>query len=256
MDVINYVPYPLAVQARRHTCNWSALEQQRYNDVAMTIAAHLIPLWLSATLWILLLSTCGLAIRYADWRALRHDSTRYHLLFGGILFSLLLWLISVRVIEDVWLHFLGTTTLTLILGWRFAIIAGSAAIVTYTVLIEQSLLAASPAWLLTVALPATVSRWLVHVLRKLKSHNLFIYMLGAGFGGGMLSVLVSALAALPLFWLMGQHDWVTACLANWPFITLLLFPEGFINGMIVTTLTVFYPGLVKTFDDGFYLGDE
>ena len=72
----------------------------------------------------------------------------------------------------------------------------------------------------------------------------------------MLSVLVSALAALPLFWLMGQHDWVTACLANWPFITLLLFPEGFINGMIVTTLTVFYPGLVKTFDDGFYLGDE
>ena len=217
----------------------------------MTIAAHLIPLWLSTALWILLLCTCCLAIRYADWRALRRDSTRYHLLFGGILFSLVLWLLSVRVIEGVWLHFMGTTTLTLILGWRFAIIAGSAATVTYTLLIEQSLLAASPAWLLTVALPATVSRWLVHALRKLKSHNLFIYMLGAGFGGGMLSVLVSALAALPLFWLIGQHDWVTACLANWPFVTLLLFPEGFINGMVVTTLTVFYPGLVKTFDDGF-----
>jgi len=222
----------------------------------MSIAAHLIPLWLSTALWILLLATCSLAIRYADWRALHQDSTRYHLLFGGILFSLVLWLMSVRVIEAVWIHFLGTTTLTLILGWRFAIIAGTVATLAYTLFIGQSLLAASPAWLLSVALPATVSRWLVHALRKLKSHNLFIYMLGAGFGGGMLSVLVSAIAALPLMWLMGQQDWVAACLANWPFIALLIFPEGFINGMIVTTLTVFYPDLVKTFDDGFYLGDE
>jgi len=33
---------------------------------------------------------------------------------------------------------------------------------------------------------------------------------------------------------------------------LLLFPEGFINGMVITALTVFYPDLVKTFDDEHY----
>jgi uncharacterized membrane protein len=44
-------------------------------------------------------------------------------------------------------------------------------------------------------------------------------------------------------------------LDNWPLVSLVLFPEGFINGMIITTLTVFYPQVVKTFDDKHYLGD-
>jgi len=222
----------------------------------MSIAASLIPFWLSSSLWFLMLAVCGLAVRYADWSALSRVPSRYHLFFGGMLFCLLLWLLSVRVIEGLWIHFLGITTLTLILGWRLAVLAGSIAVVAYTLLIGESLAAVSPAWLLTVAVPASVSRWLVHALRRLKSRNLFIYMLGAGFGGGLLSVLAVALVAIPLLWLMGLHSWVAGALANWPLITLILFPEGFINGMVVTTLTVFYPGLVKTFDDRYYLGDE
>lgn len=222
----------------------------------MLIATTLIPFWISTVLWIALLGTCGLAIRYADWRALRQEPKRYHLLFGGILFLLVLWFLSVRVIEGLWLHFLGITTLTLILGWRFAIIAGSVAVWIYTLLMGESMAAVAPAWLLTIAIPATVSRWLVHALRSLKSHNLFIYMLGAGFGGGMLSVLAIVIVALPLFWQLEQHSWVVESLANWPLITLIAFPEGFINGMIITALTVFYPTLVKTFDENYYLRDD
>lgn len=222
----------------------------------MSIAAQLIPFWMSAALWLVLLATCGFAVRYADWRALRQQPARYHLLFGGIVFCVLLWLISVRMVEGLWLHFMGVTTLTLILGWRFSIIAGSVAIVVYTLLIGESIIAVAPAWLLTLAIPATVSRWLVHALHRLKSHNLFIYMLGAGFGGGILSVLVTAVAAVLLLWLIGQNGWAEQAITNWPLLTLVMFPEGFINGMIVTALTVFYPELVKTFDDNFYLDDD
>lgn len=222
----------------------------------MSIAANLIPFWISVILWTVLLTTFALAARYADWRALRRQPYRYHLLFGGMLLSVLLWLISVRIVEGLWLHFLGATTLTLILGWRFAIVAGSAASLVYTLLIGEPLAAVAPAWLLTIAIPVTVSRWLVHALHRLKSHNLFIYMLGAGFGGGMLAVLASAIVAIFLLSLIGQHGWVEQALANWPLITLVLFPEGFINGMIVTALTVFYPSLVKTFDDAYYLSDD
>lgn len=222
----------------------------------MTIAAELIPPWLSIGLWLCLLITVGFAARFADWRALARVATRYHLLFGGVVFCVVLWLLSVRVIEGLWIHFLGVTTLTLILGWRFALLAGTVAILIYTLLIGQALAAASPAWLLTVAIPATVSRLLVYLLRRLKARNLFIYMLGAGFGGGLLSVLVVAPVAVLLLWLIGQAQWASQALASWPLITLLLFPEGFINGMVVTTLTVFYPDLVKTFDDSYYLGEE
>ena len=68
-----------------------------------------------------------------------------------------------------------------------------------------------------------------------------------------LEAWTSALVALPVFWLAGQGAWVTGAFDNWPLIFLMLFPEGFINGMLVTALTVFYPDVVKTFDDDYYL---
>ena len=221
----------------------------------MVIDGELIPTWLSGSLWLLLVATCLLALRYADWRAVTQVPARLHLLLGGALFCVVLKLLSVRVIPGLWLHFLGIPTLTLILGWRFAVLSGTLAVLVHTALIGQGTASIPTAWLLSVAVPATVSRYLVFRLRKLKFRNLFIYMLGAGFGGGILSVLALAATALPLFWVIDQRAWVTDALSNWPLISLLLFPEGFINGMVVTTLTVFYPQLVKTFDERHYLDD-
>ena len=166
---------------------------------------------------------------------------------------LTLWLMSFSVIEGVRVHFLGVTALTLVLGWRFAIVAGSAAVVVYTLAIGESATSIPVSWLLTVAVPATVTRWLVHQLRNARSQNLFIYMLGAGFGGGALSSLAATVAAVVVLWLAGQQTMVALALENWPAALLLLFPEGFINGMIVSALTVFYPDLLKTFDDKHYL---
>jgi uncharacterized membrane protein len=222
----------------------------------MTIAADIIPAWISQLLWLIFLLTCATAAWSADWGALRRVNVRSHLFFGGIMACLILWLISVRVIDGLWIHFLGVTSLTLLLGWRFAMLAGGLAIIIHTLFIGQPLAAVAPAWLLTVAVPATVSRWLVYRLRKFRSDNLFIYLLGAGFLGGLLSMLLAACFALALLWVSGQHDWVMLALENWPLIFLLMFPEGFINGMIVTTLTVFHPELLKTFDEQHYLGPD
>jgi uncharacterized membrane protein len=218
------------------------------------VAAELVPAWLSIVLWGLLLATCALAARFADWRALWGVSARHHLLFGSIAFCLALWLLKVHTIDGLWIHLLGVTTVTLIIGWRFCVIAGAVATAIYTLLLGESFAATPVAWLLSVAVPATVARLLVHVLRRYRGRNLFVYMLGAGFGGGLLAPLAVAAVALPLLWLMGQQAWVEQALESWPLVTLLMFPEGFINGMVITTLTVFYPQLVKTFDDEYYLG--
>ena len=39
-----------------------------------------------------------------------------------------------------------------------------------------------------------------------------------------------------------------------PLVLLLTFPEGFLNGAVISALTVFYPDIVKTYDDVRYLG--
>jgi uncharacterized membrane protein len=222
----------------------------------MLIAANLLPPSLGYPLWLVLVFVSALALRYADWRALWQVPARVHLVLGGVLFCLCLWLLPVRLMEGVHVHLLGMTCLTLVLGWCFALLAGSLALVLQTLVAGESAAAIPLAWLVTVAVPATVSRLLVRRLRRLTWTNLFVYLLGAGFAGGMLAMLAAALVALPLLWLAGLDEPVRHALANWPMIFLFLFPEGFINGMVVTTLAVFFPQWVKTFDDDFYLGSD
>lgn len=221
----------------------------------MIVSAHLIPWWLSAAAGILMLTCVSAAALAAPWRALRAAPERQHVLLGGVVALLLLWLLTFRVIEDVRIHLLGITSLTLIVGWRFTILGGTLVLIGYVLWQPQSLMSAPLSWLFSVFVPATTTRLLAHVLRRYGLRNLFVYMLGAGFGGGLLSVLMLALTALPVFWLMGRSTWVTTALDNWAFIFLLMFPEGFINGMLVTAFTVFYPDVVKTFDEDYYLNE-
>jgi len=121
------------------------------------IAAQIVPLWLDLAAGLVMLLYVAGAAATADWPALRAAAERQHVLLGGILALLLLWLLTFQVVEEIRIHLLGVTTLTLLVGW--------------------------------------------------------------------------------------------------PFILLLMFPEGFINGMLVTAFTVFYPDVVKAFYDEFYLDD-
>ena len=221
----------------------------------MIVTAELIPLWLNLLLGVGMLLTLAGVAWMAQWSALRAATNRQHVLLGGLLALLLLWLLSFDVTNGVSIHLLGVTSLTLIVGWRFTIVGGTLVLFAYLWMEQQSMLAAPLAWLFSLLIPATVTRLLAHLLRRHGFRNLFVYMLGAGFGGGVLSMLIASLLTLPVFWLMGQTDWLAAALANWPFVLLLMFPEGFINGMLVTAFTVFYPDVVKTFDDDFYLSE-
>ena len=221
----------------------------------MVVAAQLIPLWLNVVVAFVMLACLAGAAMTANWAALWARSERQHVLLGGLVGLLLLWLLTLQVVEGIWFHLLGVTSLTLIVGWRFTILGATFVLGAYLWLQQQHLMAAPLAWLFSVLIPASTSRLLAHLLRKYGIRNLFAYMLGAGFGGGLLSVLAVAFAALPTFWLMGQTGWLAEALEHWPFILLLMFPEGFINGMLVTAFTVFYPDVVKTFDDDFYFKD-
>jgi len=221
----------------------------------MFIASELIPTWLSLAGSLVMLVACGLCVWFAPWSAVRQVPVRQHLLLGGICACVVLWLISVHIVANLWLHFLGITALVTLVGLRFALLVGAVATLLFALLVDQALAGVPLAWLASVAAPALVSRLVVYRVRGLRSNNLFLYLLGVGFAGGILAMLAMVVTALALLGLCGQQAWVDEALQNWPLVLLILFPEGFINGMTVTTLTVFYPHLVKTFDEHYYLGD-
>ncbi len=220
----------------------------------MYIDYQLIPTYLNLGSWLLLLAICIPCLRHAPWRELQAVPARQHLLFAGALTCLLLWLMSVRTIEGLWLHFFGITTFTLVVGLRLVLLAGLLTSAAYALLVQYSLSGMALSWLYSVALPAALTRALTNLLRHYCPRNLFVYLLGAGFGGGVLTPIVVSLAALPLFELMGRSDWVQGALNNWVLVVLVAFPEGFTNGALIATLAVLSPSLLRTFDEDHYLG--
>jgi uncharacterized membrane protein len=140
-------------------------------------------------------------------------------------------------------------------GLRFALLCGCGALLLLLWLTGEPLKAYPGAWFCTVAVPAVTSRILVSQLARIRRQNLFMYTLGGGFAGGMLATVATAVAALVLLWLAGHQPLLARALANWPLITLMIFPEGFINGMLLTAVCVYHPGIVKTFDDKTYIDE-
>ena len=203
--------------------------------------------WLIAGICVLV------ALRRANWGALRAEPGRMHLVGGGAVACLLLWLLNIHLVDGVILHFLGVTTLTLVIGWSFTVLAASVALTGFFALQGLGWSALGLSLCLSALLPATITRALLRALYRPTLRHPFIYFLVAGFPGRGLVVLCLAVSAVALFWLAGLDSYVAAAAEWWPLVFLIMFSEGFLNGICVSALAIFCPDWVKTFDDRFYL---
>ena len=185
-----------------------------------------------------------IALVRAPWRALIAGTDRMRALGVSVAILPLLWSMSPPLPGGVHLHLLGMTTVTLVFGWQLALLAGLLAGGVLVFVGNWAL----PAWplnyLLTVAVPVLVSAAILGAANRLRRTNLFVYMLGVGFFGSM--VAMGATLALGNGLLDTGLDHAL--------VMLLTFPEGFVNGAIISALTVFYPELMRTYDDERYLG--
>jgi uncharacterized membrane protein len=62
-----------------------------------------------------------------NWSAVASQPARMHLVAGGAVACLLLWLMNIHLVDGLVLHFLGVTTLTLVVGWSFTVLAATLA---------------------------------------------------------------------------------------------------------------------------------
>jgi uncharacterized membrane protein len=80
--------------------------------------------------------------------------------------------------------------------------------------------------------------------------------MGLGFFGTIGATFVNCTIILLFIW-STQPDVVFDKLWDKAaFVMPLLYAEGFVNGMLVTSITVFFPDLVKTFDDQRFLKSD
>jgi len=191
--------------------------------------------------------------RIAPWRSLSTVPVRQHMWFGVIVgLGLYGALVQLQVFNLFRLHPLLMAACTAIFGARLAIIAGAGALLIshlFSVLPWQNL---GFNFLVSVLVPVLIARAVFIFIARSKIQNLFLYTLGGGFAGGILSWAGASLVALLLL-SASQMVLMSDVWENAYVFLLLTFPEGFCNGAIVSTMAVLSPHLVKTYDDDFYL---
>ncbi|MGL6518021.1 energy-coupling factor ABC transporter permease [Aeromonas caviae] len=202
-------------------------------------------------LWLVLLA---FSLNASLLRTLGAHPLYQHLCLGGAIVLVPLWTLRAGLHEGLEIHFLGLTSLTLLLGWRLALLAPCLTLLLLAYFGVIPL--ADIGWqaLIGVALPVATS-WLLFLGSwAWLPHHLFVYLFVAAFLGGALSISTKVIASALLMRVSGTYSWHTISadyLSIWP---LLLFPEALLNGMTMTLLAVYRPHWVNTFFDREYLG--
>lgn len=202
----------------------------------------------------LLVPLMAWAIWRAQWSRLAHPGDA-NVLFASILLLWLMWRLAVSISQSPGLefHLLLVTTVTLMFGWPFAILAtalaqailtmeGQAAWSGYAVNVLNNGVVAVGMTVLTFRL----AHWWL-------PKHFFIYIYFCAFVGGALSMLVSRFLGMLILVTSGAYTLEQLHSQYFSILPIMLFPEAFVNGAIMTLLVVFKPQWVGSFRDDQYL---
>ena len=218
----------------------------------MDIPAHLLPRWF---LWLtdgLALALMLLVLRRAPLGRLRDDRFS-NVFFAACVFMLLLWNIKAGLKPTLHLHLLGVATLTLMVGWRLALLGVALVLAGTTINGNGGWESFGLNLLLMGCYPALLTHLLLVLAQRKLPHNFFIYIyINAFLAGGLGMVGVGLLSTL-IFSAFGIHT--TAWLGEQylVYFPLLFFSESVFNGMLMTMLVALRPEWVCTFDDRLYI---
>jgi uncharacterized membrane protein len=187
------------------------------------------------------------ALLKAPWHHLRNNKD-LHVLLGSCLILWLVWHNSAGVTPGMEFHLLLVTTITLMFGWPFAILVVSIAQLGLSLEGQADWITYALNTICNGIIPIGITYGLYWLVYLWLPRNFFIYIFLIAFAGGALSMLLSRLSGLAILTTTGVD------LGDEPlFIVVMLFPEAFINGFVMTLLVVYRPKWVSSFSDKSYL---
>lgn len=202
--------------------------------------------------WIGALALVTYGVRRVPWGWLRHQGHAQRFALATIA-VLVVWQVRAVMPDGPTIHLLGATLLTLSFGpW----LAGASLLVVLalaTLEAGSGFGACGVNALLLVALPVAFSFAFARASEWWLPRHFFVYVFAAGFFGAALTAGFTALAACAVLVLAGRVP-PDAVLDNYlPTSTLLLFPEAFLTGALITLAAVYRPDWLVSFRDRDYL---
>lgn len=191
-----------------------------------------------------------LAVRQAPWDyVLKHT----HVYLGAIVFASLIWILRAGIGDNLNFHFLGITVMTLMFGWRLALVAATTVVTITFWRLGHGWMAIPVNVLVMGGIPILTTRLLLQWSQKYLPTNIFIFVFVNAFTAGILSTIGVIMAGSFLLWITETFSW--HYLENYylAYIPLLMLPEGLINGMLTAIAVVYAPQWIPVFDDSRYL---
>jgi uncharacterized membrane protein len=190
-----------------------------------------------------------------DWRQLA-EPQRMNLFLGATVAALALWQIRTGVKPGLSFHLYGMAALALMFGFWRATFSGVLILLANAVFGRGNWGALGVDTLLMAALPAAVSWGFFRLLDRYLPDHFFIYVLGNGFFGAVLSVVAIGLATTALMALGGVYPLEYLLSYYTPYAMLISWGEAFTTGMVVTVMAVYRPGWLESFDDVRYIQNK
>ena len=215
-------------------------------------AGVLDPWWagISALVAVLLLWR---VVRTAPWYKVQGDRAAQHVFFGAVLVLTLVWYGSASIGEGLSFHFLLMTTLTLLFGWQFALMAALLTLLILSGIGQTGWDALGMNWLLMGVVPALLTWGILVLAWRWLPHHFFVYVFLNAFLAAGISTFLALLLTGGVLVGAGVQPPEKVVHSFMPYIPLLAAPEAFVNGMLMAFLVMFKPEWVSTFTDEHYL---
>jgi uncharacterized membrane protein len=225
------------------------------NFTAPTLFASVFPESIQMVGWLGLAFLAWRWLMSGDWRQLA-DPQRMNLFLGATVAVLALWQIRAGVKPGLSFHLYGMAALTLMFGFWRATFAGVLILLANAAFGRGSWASLGADALLTGALPSAVSWGVFRLLDRYLPNHFFIYVLGNGFFGAVLSVVAIGLATTVLMALGGAYPLDYLLTQYTPYAMLISWGEAFTTGMMITVMVVYRPDWVESFDDARYIQNK
>ncbi len=221
----------------------------------MNFPANLFPesLYWSAHVAYLLLM--GWALFSAPWHMLRNREN-LHVFLGASVALLVLWSLKAGIHPGMSFHLLGATLLMLMFGWQFALFTISLVILGQALYGHIEWFSFSLNAMMMGGMPVLFSYAVYRLSQYYLPKNFFIYTLFNGFFCGALSMALLITVTSTLLYCCGGYSWDDIYHRYLPFAPMMIFAEAFFTGMLASSMVLFRPEWIGSFDDRRYLNGK
>jgi len=202
-----------------------------------------------AVLWVVVLVW---ALTQVSWPAMIANRRAQHIFFAATLFVAVVATMRAGILPGLTIHMLAATSITMMMGWPLAVLSLSLAQLVIALAGFESLENLAVNGIFSAVVPVLISFLFFRLVVKPLPHNPFVFIMVGGFFNGAVTIALTACAVSYGFWVSGIYSQEVIWHNYLSYLPLMMFPEGFLNGMFISGMVAFQPQWLSCFDEDSY----